>query len=338
MDQAPQLQFLSMSIAESKRSPTWATGAVAEQAEEDYALVVAAHIPSPTRASPMPALTSDYFRSLMQMLFIGCALFMSCDSKAWWDTEHKRICENAYALLNATAKAEVLRLLDRPFDDACVWADNVKSTRPQTRPWHYRNTFPGIESISQTVAPDVGDAITALQEQIAILGSDGPKKERREALMWIGHLVGDLHQPFHVAYAEDLGGNRVYLSLSSDLQQILGERRERVNMHAVWDGRISRYARHLEASGESMAMSPDLDANKQSLIELKTPADWADENIVILNDPATGYLRPYRQAVLTEAYLREQAPIAMARQRLASYRLASLLNQLFANREGVQKP
>lgn len=153
--------------------------------------------------------------------------------------------------------------------------------------------------------------------------------------MWIGHLVGDLHQPFHVAYAEDLGGNRVYLSLSSNLQQILGETRERVNMHAVWDGLISRYARHLEATGESLTTSPDWDANNQSLIELKTPADWADENIAILNDPATGYLHAYRQASLSESYLRHQIPIAMDRQRLAAHRLALLLNQLFANRDGL---
>lgn len=281
----------------------------------------------------MPALASDSFRSLILSLFIGFALFMSPDSRAWWDTEHKKICENAYGLLNLTAKAEVLILLDRPFGDACVWADNIKSTRPQTRPWHYRNTFPGIQSIKQTSTPDEGDAITALTEQIEILASSGPKKQRREALMWIGHLVGDLHQPFHVAYAEDLGGNRVYLSLSSNLQQILGETRERVNMHAVWDGLISRYARHLAATGEATTDLSQEDVLNDSLVKLKTPADWADENIAILNDPATGYLHAYRQASLSEAYLRQQAPIAADRQRLAAYRLALLLNQLLGNPE-----
>ena len=281
----------------------------------------------------MPALASDSFRSLILSLLIAFALFMSPDSRAWWDTEHKKICENAYSLLNATAKAEVLMLLDRPFDDACVWADNIKSTRPQTRPWHYRNTFPGIKSITQTSSPDEGDALTALAKQTEILASSGSKKQRREALMWIGHLVGDLHQPFHVAYAEDLGGNRVYLSLSSNLQQVLGETRERVNMHAVWDGLISRYARHLEAAGEPTGDSPQKGVLDDSLVELKTPADWADENIAILNDPATGYLQAYRQASLSEAYLRQQAPIAADRQRFATLRLALLLNRLLGNPE-----
>ena len=284
----------------------------------------------------MPALASDSFRSLILSLLIGFALFISPDSRAWWDTEHKKICGNAYTLLNASAKAEVLILLDRPFGDACFWADNIKSTRPQTRPWHYRNTFPGIKSIAQTSAPDEGDALTAFTEQIEILASSGPKKQRREALMWIGHLVGDLHQPFHVGYAEDLGGNRVYLSLSSDLQQILGETRERVNMHAVWDGLISRYARHLEATGEPTGNAPQRDVLNDSVVELKTPADWADENIAILNDPATGYLQAYRQASLSESYLRHQIPIAMDRQRLAAYRLALLLNQLLGNQENSQ--
>jgi len=68
-------------------------------------------------------------------------------------------------------------------------------------------------------------------------------------------------------------------------------------------------------------------------VELKTPADWADENIAILNDPATGYLQAYRQASLSEAYLRQQAPIAADRQRFATLRLALLLNRLLGNPE-----
>jgi len=73
----------------------------------------------------MPALASDFRRSLILSLLIGFALFMSPDSRAWWDTEHKKICENAYHLLNAASKAEVLMLLDRPFGEACIWADNT---------------------------------------------------------------------------------------------------------------------------------------------------------------------------------------------------------------------
>ena len=34
-------------------------------------------------------------------------------------------------------------------------------------------------------------------------------RERNEALKWVVHLVGDLHQPLHAADNDDRGGNGV---------------------------------------------------------------------------------------------------------------------------------
>jgi hypothetical protein len=252
-------------------------------------------------------------------------------ARAWWDTDHKTICEEALSQLTPDVRASVVELLDRPFPDACVWADNIKRTRPETRPWHYRNTFPGVETIEQTTDPEDGDALSALKQQIKVLTSPAPKQQRREALMWIGHLVGDLHQPFHVAYAEDLGGNRVYLTLPPYLQRLLGEQRDRVNMHAIWDGLISRYVGYVGAQDPEAAArireASNAASDRQTQPSLN-PNDWANESIAILNTPAVAYLKPHRLAVLSEEYLLAHAPTVITRKRLASRRLALLLTAL----------
>jgi hypothetical protein len=252
-------------------------------------------------------------------------------ASAWWDIDHKTICEEALSQLTPDVRASVVELLDRPLPDACVWADNIKRTRPETRPWHYRNSFPGVEAIEQTAVPKDGDALSALKQQINVLTSAAPKQQRREALMWIGHLVGDLHQPFHVAYAEDLGGNRVYLTLPPHLQRLLGEQRDRVNMHAIWDGLISRYFGYLSAQDPEAAARIRKASNAATDWQTQpslNPNDWANESIAILNTPAVAYLTPYRLAALTEEYLLAHAPTVITRRQLASRRLALLLTAL----------
>lgn len=279
-------------------------------------------MPIPHRSTHQRAIFSGAL--VLVMLLPGVA-------SAWWDIDHKTICEEALSQLSLEVRASVVELLDRPFPDACVWADNIKRTRPETRPWHYRNSFPGVETIEQTAVPKDGDALSALKQQINVLTSAAPKQQRREALMWIGHLVGDLHQPFHVAYAEDLGGNRVYLTLPPHLQRLLGEQRDRINMHAIWDGLISRYFGYL--SDQDPAAAARIREASNAATDWQTPPslnpnDWANESIAILNTPAAAYLTPYRLAALTEEYLLAHAPTVITRRQLASRRLALLLTAL----------
>ena len=279
-------------------------------------------MPIPHRSTHQRAIFSGAL--VLVMLLPGVA-------SAWWDIDHKTICEEALSQLSLEVRASVVELLDRPFPDACVWADNIKRTRPETRPWHYRNSFPGVETIEQTAVPKDGDALSALKQQINVLTSAAPKQQRREALMWIGHLVGDLHQPFHVAYAEDLGGNRVYLTLPPHLQRLLGEQRDRVNMHAIWDGLISRYFGYL--SDQDPAAAARIREASNAATDWQTPPslnpnDWANESIAILNTPAAAYLTPYRLAALTEEYLLAHAPTVITRRQLASRRLVLLLTAL----------
>jgi len=57
------------------------------------------------------------------------------------------------------------------------------------------------------------------------------KKEIKNRLLLIFHLVGDLHQPLHTGYAIDKGGNTIQVNSP----YVSG------NLHSVWDTQILEY-------------------------------------------------------------------------------------------------
>ncbi|GJP37110.1 hypothetical protein CLOM_g21551 [Closterium sp. NIES-68] len=79
-------------------------------------------------------------------------------------------------------------------------------------------------------------------------GAPGAGSIRRynltEALMFLAHFAGDIHQPLHVGFTSDLGGNRVHVSWF----------KRKTNLHAVWDGYIIATAIHLRYNGSRTAM------------------------------------------------------------------------------------
>jgi hypothetical protein len=64
--------------------------------------------------------------------------------------------------------------------------------------------------------------------------------ERTEAFKFIVHFVGDIHQPLHVSFESDYGGNKIKGTF-------LGK--ERLNLHSIWDESIIQYRINSEFSG-----------------------------------------------------------------------------------------
>jgi hypothetical protein len=66
-------------------------------------------------------------------------------------------------------------------------------------------------------------AIKTMTERLKSNQSDA------EALKFLVHLVGDLHQPMHLGRSDDKGGNRVEMNWFG----------KKTNVHAVWDSQIT---------------------------------------------------------------------------------------------------
>ena len=163
--------------------------------------------------------------------------------------------------------------------------------------------------------------VTALVTQARLLRGGGSLQQRREALLWVGHLVGDLHQPMHLGYFEDLGGNRYRLALPEALAVALGEDRDSVNMHAVWDGLILRYH-----SGDPQPFASDA-VTTPAVIDLEAAVlSWADGTLQVLNRAETRYRDPPRLQTLERSYLEDNGPAVRLQLRRAAGRLAALLD------------
>lgn len=203
------------------------------------------------------------------------------------------------------------------------WADRIRDKN--TAAWHYVN-LPRDSDCQYLAARDCpgGDCVVgALEAQVKRLASSAPPAERLEALKWIVHLVGDLHQPLHVAFADDRGGNTWQL-------QAFGKG---TNLHALWD---SGLLREIEPNAVVLAArlgAADLAARLPTLSSTPllgfAPAAWAQQSCRIVSR-ADFY--PLHQ--LPAAYAQTFGPVAQHQLRDAGLRLAATLNAALAGRPG----
>lgn len=148
------------------------------------------------------------------------------------------------------------------------------------------------------------------------LESDAPKPERAEALKFLAHFVGDIHQPLHVGFAEDRGGREIELTF-------LGKK---TNMRALWDWGL------LDAPAP-VDLTPSLTRamrrlNRSRWIE-KTTLQWAEESMWIMRTPATGYVGNPGGQRFDATYVKQNYPVAREQIERAGVRLGHMLNQLF---------
>ena len=98
--------------------------------------------------------------------------------------------------------------------------------------WHYLNVPRSTDEISadESCGNCILEGIELHWDQLA--NEDLEDWQRAQALFFLGHWVGDLHQPLHVSYGDDLGGN--------DVDGAYGA----YHLHGVWDSGIISRARH----------------------------------------------------------------------------------------------
>ena len=147
----------------------------------------------------------------MKKLSFALLIMISVNLSAWWDTGHKMVCDEAYKLLTSAALKAVDSLVEEhgSFGRACLWADSIKNERKNTRSWHYINLSASEQNTFEAKCPKNGCLIASFYEQLNILkNKKAAFANKKEALWFVGHFEGDVHQPMHVGFPEDLGGNR----------------------------------------------------------------------------------------------------------------------------------
>ena len=202
--------------------------------------------------------------------------------------------------MSAGTKREVGRLLEAEsalatpacpvgsLEDGAVWADCVRSRYKErfynTSSWHYVN----VSICRPFDLPDDLDArfvVARLGRELAIpRDRSKPRVVRLEALLWVAHLAGDIHQPLHVGDAGDRGGNQVSVMPQTG--------RYPVNLHSEWDRVLADEAIDAAPGGVAgLALSASSAGNKRRW-QAGSPSTWRGKAGSCLGKSPTASQRP----------------------------------------------
>ena len=112
--------------------------------------------------------------------------------------------------------------------------------------------------------------------------------DRLEALKYLGHWIGDIHQPLHLGHAEDKGGNDIHVlwqAADGPVSPSLLNPRE-TNLHRVWDHEMLDDLR-LEPFRYATRLWMSITADERKSWVDSEPLGWARESRIIASDLET---------------------------------------------------
>lgn len=276
---------------------------------------------------------------------LGCP-----QARAWGDLGHEVTALIAYRHLLPAAKAALDALLASDTDtltagdfaDRATWADKYRNTHRETAAWHFVDieidqpdltracyAFPAVAPGQwASTGPEQDCVVNKIDEFAAELKNPStPAAERKLALKFLIHFVGDLHQPLHAADHHDRGGNCISLAPPEGAQNNHGAQ----TLHAYWDVSV------VDALGPSAAqIAVQLDA-QLSAGDLKkwtrgSTRSWAMDTFEVGRRdayalPSLPTCQEGGSVALSAAYQRQAVKDAATQLTKAAVRLAAVLNK-----------
>lgn len=239
-------------------------------------------------------------------------LFCSKSTYAWGAKGHEIVSEVAFQYLDKDTKIIVLQYLDgMTIQEAATWMDRIKKDRSLNymKPYHYVNFQKGA-----TVKNNPGSNIIAvLSNAISELKNHKKlsKEEVKMRLLFVFHLIGDLHQPLHVGYASDKGGNKVQINFNG----------KGTNLHSFYDSGIIKYKKIKLKDCLNPIKSTKKEVIKYQKINV---IEWANESRSFLPE-----IYNFNGHKVSEEYVDKNAVIIKNQLFKAGIRLASVLNRTF---------
>jgi nuclease S1 len=313
---------------------------------------------------------------MKRLILFGWAFFVLAGSagapaaRAWGCKGHQTVALIAEKQLTPGAKQMVQALLaGNPIDpalkrycgnavrdamaDSSTWPDDIRG-QAKNGPWHYIDIPRGAKRgpLSEYCGKD-GCVTKAIEDELAILkNKNADPAKKAEALRYIIHFVGDMHQPLHAVTNDDEGGNCVPVNYfrRKARQQDQGYS---PNLHGLWDSAIPERdmegadpAEYAETLGEIFAAQ--IESWQKAGIHIE---DWAWESHEYAESTVYGELNPkiatespmevhscaddnnigdrlLRQHITAGAAYQEKAgPVVEERIAKAGVRLAMILNE-----------
>jgi hypothetical protein len=265
-------------------------------------------------------------------LAVFVSLMSSC-CFGWGPEAHRVIAEVARGHLSTNAKSAVVQLLgDDDLATISTWADEIRRERRETSGWHFVDipwNASGFDNQRDCYHPNgrfsstLGDHHNCIVDRIemfknALADRHASRNDRIEALKFLVHFVGDLHQPFH-AIAKARGGNDVDVIQFGSAE--CGSRP--CDLHGTWDVGLIEHAHRAHRSERAYADFLEQLIQRQNLDRRAddTPEQWANESFRIAHQVWVS-----EGSAIDENYYRRNIAVVDEQLALAGLRLARMLN------------
>ncbi len=290
--------------------------------------------------------------SIRWALWLALAI-LPCPVMAWGPEGHEIVADIAEAYLTPAAKEKVEDILGSKKlgdPDIAVWADLIRGNKeygeayPGNGRWHYVDFDAAKhydEKFELELPEDGQDVVSQVARWRDELASKDISPERRlDALRFLVHFAGDLHQPMHCAYRYgDMGGNMIPVdsftgrNYSFDLHTPMDYSQ---SIHSVWDEAL---VLELVAGRNPRMVAREL--RKEIIPEkadrwIQEPVfHWATDSYWLARKQAyrwtDGTSLPYKWArpgmeMTSENYIDSHLPIVREQLQKAGVRLGLLLN------------
>ena len=232
---------------------------------------------------------------MMKLAFAAAslALTFAAPAKAYWEYGHQTVARIALANVKPATRIAVQHLLARTamldtpecpattIEGASTWADCVKPLKDAAGKsrfgyaynWHFQDVNICAPFTLAEACKD-GNCVSAqITRDVALLKDRRTsEKERVQALVFLIHFVGDLHQPLHAGEKNDKGGNDVAAAYGIYSPK-------RFNLHSIWDGTLAERA---ITSGPSLVRR--YPAATRRTVAAGGVADWSRESWQVAHD------------------------------------------------------
>ncbi len=260
----------------------------------------------------------------MKKVLLALALLAALPLRLWaWGVDgHRAIGIIAEHHLSDKARHEVVALLgSQTLTMVSTQPDEMRllPEYKETGPWHYADMASGLAHDQYLQALKVQtepNAYNILLLKIKEMKDPAKTREQRaEALIFVVHLVGDVHQPLHAGHVEDKGGNDTKLTY----------RGRDTNLHSLWDSGLLDYQGLTYTElGNQYSVLPEV--QRKQWQATADPAEWLFESYTIAG-------RLYTEAAQNPnpdfRYYPAHADIVKQRLQQAGVRLAAVLNEAF---------
>ena len=179
--------------------------------------------------------------------------------------------------------------------------------------------------------------VTALADVIeTVVDIEAPKSKRTDALKFLIHLMGDIHQPLHVGFRYDSGGNAIKLDFPRNM-----------DLHFIWDTWLVDQLVRRSRSSSWKALTDSLLSESPSASDVFSENMFSDREALMAyasnlatntatlttctegyTDHLGAYIRGRGHTIVEKSFLARMLPVVKRQLQRAGFQLAQLIEAI----------